>query len=98
MSMIGTFNRVSASVKGMTMKFCPFLYINPAIAKALKIDDGHVSDVSVRNIVRKAGKTSGLALRIKELFSRNPDWINAWLIIEELAFGQFRVKDIYWRK
>ena len=33
MSMIGTFKRVTENVKRMTMKFYPFLYINPAIAK-----------------------------------------------------------------
>ena len=52
--------------------------------------DGAVDKIiSVQKVVRFAGKSSGLAMRLRYLFSYNTRWHMAWLVVTAVHFVSF---------
>jgi len=95
--MLGSFNRVSNEFKTLTKAFLPQIHLNDSLVQRLGLHSVLENFVSVRKLIRIAGKRSGLALRIRQLFSLNRRWYSAWLIISALNFGNFVINDIFWK-
>ena len=98
MSMLGTFNRVSLLFRELSISFNSNLYIREALAENLELDKEDDFSISVMKLYKAAGRNSGLSTRIKELFSKDNWWMKAWVVLTHIAFGQYKVKDIYWKK
>lgn len=52
--------------------------------------------VSVRSLLKKYGRHSGLIKEVEQIIS-NSKWINAWLKLEQLKYGWFLITRIFWR-
>ncbi|KAL8573961.1 hypothetical protein ACOMHN_029408 [Nucella lapillus] len=58
----------------------------------------HIPDlVSIRRIMRNAGKGSGLVKEIQRRFGSDPRWANAWLHLRDHGYRSFEVVDVFWR-
>ncbi|KAL8587425.1 hypothetical protein ACOMHN_062158 [Nucella lapillus] len=58
----------------------------------------HIPDpVSIRRIIRNAGKGSGLVKEIQQRFGSDPRWANAWLHLRDHGYRSFEVVDVFWR-
>ena len=55
----------------------------------LELNGAVEKNISVQKAVRFAGKTSGLAMRLRYLFSCNTRWYMAWLVVTAVHFGTF---------
>ncbi|MGH0140710.1 UNVERIFIED_CONTAM: hypothetical protein FKN15_071891 [Acipenser sinensis] len=97
MSMLGTFNRVSLFFRELSRPYHPNLYIREALAESLELDKENGCSISVMKLYKAAGHSSGLSTRIKELFGKDKRWMRAWILLSHIAFGQYKVKDIYWK-
>ena len=99
MSMIGRFNRVSPLFRELTERHLPWIYIRPSLSDQLNIGQSHNADtdVSVMRLYRAAGRSSGLAQQIRDLFSKNNRWTRAWMTLTYLAYGRYKVKDFFWK-
>lgn len=90
MAMLFVINRVSKLFREIASKYCPKLYIRPS----LNVSSGIIS---VRKLIKLAGKNSGLLNEIRTLFSDRRDWMNAWLDLQCESLGWFILKDIFWK-
>ena len=97
MSMIGTFNRVSPQFRELTGRHLPSIYIRPLLSEHLDLSQNHDTDISVMKVYKAAGRNSGLAQRIKELFAKNKKWMKAWMTLKCFTLGHYRVKDLFWK-
>lgn len=43
-------------------------------------------------------RNSGLSFGIKHIFGKDNQWMKAWILLGNVAFGQYKAKDIYWKK
>ncbi|KAL8575998.1 hypothetical protein ACOMHN_052016 [Nucella lapillus] len=58
----------------------------------------HIPDpVSIRRIIRNAGKGSGLVKEIQRRFGSDPRWANAWLHLRDHGYRSIEVVDVFWR-
>ena len=97
MSMQGTFNRVSKLVRDLTSKFYPHIHMPQSLSEVCKLSETGESHISVRRLVRNAGRGSGVAMRIREMFAKKTGWFNSWLVLSKLPYGRHAVTDIYWK-
>ena len=74
----------------------PILHINEFVEQALSLPASHV--VSVQSILTYAGKSSGLVLRIKDVF-QHPKWSKAWLGLRKVHHspGWYRITKAIWK-
>ncbi|XP_038044857.1 uncharacterized protein LOC119719458 [Patiria miniata] len=96
-SMLGTFNRVSLMFRELASFFHPQVYLDNRIIDDLNLRDAIEVEISVQRIISYAGASSRLALRLGELFSANPMWFDAWLIVSVLNYRRFVISDIFWK-
>ena len=96
MAMLGTFNQVSLLFHELSAPFHPNLYIREGLAESLELDKEDDCSISIMKLYKAAGWNSGLSLRIKQLFGKDSRWMKAWILLSNVAFGQYKVKDIYW--
>lgn len=76
----------------------PRLYFNPSVSGDLGLDNNEWTEVSVRSIFRKAGKSSGLAMNVRLTLSDLKKWYNAMLILKAVKFGWFLIHHVKWNK
>ena len=98
MSMLGMFNRVSVLFRDLAAPFHPHIYIRETLAENLELDKNNNCSISVMKLSKAAGRGSGLSTRLKELFSKDSRWMKALIMLSHVAFGQYKIKDIYWKK
>ena len=65
---------------------------------SLKLDQENEPTISLMKVHKSSGRFSGLSLRITQLFSTHADWMEARLVLKNLSFGRYQVKDIYWKQ
>lgn len=94
-AMLHVFNRVSSGFKALAVAHLPWLYFRPEVAEELQLDERYDVDISVKAIIKAAGKGSGLFFKLKELFGKNKMWSMAWLTMRHEKFGRYTVKDIF---
>ncbi|CAG04488.1 unnamed protein product [Tetraodon nigroviridis] len=95
-AMLHVLNRVSTGFKALTAAHLPWLYFRPEVAEDLELDERRDIHVSVKAIIQKAGRGSGLFFKMKELYGKNKRWRSAWLTMRHEKFGRYIVKDIFW--
>lgn len=98
MAMLGVFNRVSHLFKKLAEPFLPKIYLREALGKTLELDYDNDNSISMLKLYKSAGRASGVAIRLKELFCKNSKWMMAWLQLKHISHGQFKIKDIFWKK
>ena len=52
--------------------------------------------ISVRRIMRRSGANSGLTCAVRNII-REPRWANAWLRLNQVGIGWYRIVDIWFR-
>ena len=97
-TMFGTFNRVSSLFREVSKPYLPTIYIRDSVAQTLGLDNKGDFCISIMKIYKSCGRSSGLALRIKDLFGQNPRWMRAWVVLRHIAFGHYKVIHIFWKK
>ena len=97
LSFLNVLNRVSQRFKNISSPFNTLLHISDYVGNAFGLLGAVNIVVSIRRLLRAAGSSSGLALRLRELFARNSRWINAWIQVIALPYSRFIVTDIFWR-
>ena len=98
MTMMGTFNRVSSLFRELTLPFLPSIYIRDSLVESLNIEKDNDYRISISKLYKAAGRNSGLAVKIRELFSQNAKWFTAWIVIQHMSSGWYRITDIFWTK
>ena len=98
MTMLGTFNRVSNLFRELTLPFLPKKIMRDSLVECLNIVTDEDCSISICRLYKAAGRNSGLASNIRQLFSQNARWITAWIVIRHISFGWFQIKDIHWKK
>lgn len=76
----------------------PDIYINPFIQEILKSPEECV--ISVNKLIRCAGKSSGLALKLRSYFCGST-WYFAWLILRRVGAmrpGWFVITRVFWKR
>ena len=96
--MIGTFNRVSIIFRQLTSSFLPQIYVNDGLVDDLNLKKDEDCCISISRLYRGAGRNSGLAVKIKELFGKNSKWMSGWIIMRHLSHGWFQIKDFFFKK
>ena len=96
-SNINIFNRLSSKFKSLVSRFLPVIHLNDYVAEGCGLLKSVNYNVSIRRLLKVAGFGSGVALRIRQLFSSRSRWINGWLRITALPFNKFVITDIYWK-
>ena len=74
--------------------FYPNLYIRETLGESLELDKENDFTIGIMKLYKTAGRSCGLSARIRELFGKHSQWMEAWLILSYLSFGQYKVKDI----
>jgi hypothetical protein len=87
--------RVNRKLRLLASLFYPRIHINPSIANMFN----DLSEVSIANIQAKAGKSSGLMIEIKNLFSSNSRWYFGWVQLRPSNSGRdwYDIVDFYWK-
>ena len=57
--------------RDLTRSFQPLIHMDDHLIDKLELDGAVEKSISVQKVVRIAGKTSGLAMRMRHLFSCN---------------------------
>ena len=70
----------------------PRIYIRSDIG----LDTGNRNPVSVRFLLTRAGRNSGLISAIKEII-KGPKWANAWLRLRVSGIGWYDIIDVMYR-
>lgn len=97
-SMLGLFNRVSALFRDQAATFHHQVYIRESLAEDSELDKRNDCSIRIMKLYKAAGCGSGLSKRLKELFGKDSRWMQAWVLISHVAFGWYKIKDIYWKK
>ena len=66
-----------------------------SLLEVCKLSETGESHISVRRLVRNAGRGSGEAMRIREMLSKKTRWFYSWLVHSKLSYGRHAVTDIY---
>ncbi len=96
--MLGTFNRVSNLFRELTLPFLPRIYIRDSLVEYLNIETDEDCCINISRLYKAAGRNSGLASNIRQLFSQNARWFTAWIVIRHISAGWYHITDIYWKK
>ena len=73
-SMLGTLNRVSQTFRDLTRSFQPLIHKDDHLIDKLKLGGAVEKNTSFQKVMRFVGETSGLAMRLRYLFSCNTRW------------------------
>lgn len=95
MSMLGTFNQVLVTFQKLATQYQPQVHIREHLAEDLELEKQYECSISIVKIYKAAGSSSGLSVRLKELFGKNSRWLQAWIRIKHVFWS--RIKDIWWR-
>ena len=63
------------------------------IAPHINFDTSNRNPVSVRFLLRRAGRNSGIILRIKDII-KDKNWANAWLRLQMTGINWYDITDI----
>ena len=69
----------------------PSLHINYSVLQVVPIP------ISVRRLIRAAGRYSWLGLEVRRIINR-PSWFNAWLFLIEIDNRMFELRNIWYRR
>jgi len=78
-------------IRSMSLQ-TPRIYIRPDIG----LDTSNRNPVSVRFLLTRAGRNSGLISAIKEII-KGPKWANAWLRLRVSGIGWYDIIDVMYR-
>lgn len=83
--------RIAAATKVYPIPSSTF-YVRPDIQFKMPSNE-----VSIRKLISLSGRYSGLIQQIQIIMHNCKNWINAWLMVEAMAHGWYKIASIYWR-
>lgn len=71
----------------------PEVYLNPSVLSKPEME----FTISVRKLMKLAGKNSGLLIAIRAILQSAKNWVSAWLVLSHIGLGWYAVENVFWK-